>query len=75
MNVVTQPISRLVPDGKDRSGVQVTYVEPYQESYEARHKRPHFERHYNLRKFIYATPFTTGPPSFPFQPVGQGGDG
>ncbi|RZF36641.1 hypothetical protein LSTR_LSTR012320 [Laodelphax striatellus] len=43
----------------DKAYIQITYVEPYFESYEARYRVTHFDRNFNIKRFIYATPFTT----------------
>ncbi|XP_071954468.1 dedicator of cytokinesis protein 7-like [Antedon mediterranea] len=41
-----------------KSYIQVTYVEPYFESFEYDIRRTHFDKSYNLRRFVFATPFT-----------------
>ncbi|EFO23679.1 hypothetical protein LOAG_04806 [Loa loa] len=38
--------------------LQITYVEPYLESWERRRRPTHFERNHKLYRFVYATPFT-----------------
>ncbi|XP_063219662.1 dedicator of cytokinesis protein 7 [Bacillus rossius redtenbacheri] len=43
----------------EKAYIQITYVEPYFEYYEARHRITCFERNFNIKKFVYATPFTT----------------
>ncbi|KAH8283104.1 hypothetical protein KR054_012188, partial [Drosophila jambulina] len=48
-------ISSLDPD---KAYIQITYVEPYFETYEMRHRETYFERNFNIKRFIYATPFT-----------------
>ncbi|CAF1559501.1 unnamed protein product, partial [Adineta ricciae] len=38
--------------------IQVTYVEPYFDTSELQHRPTHFDRNYNLKRFMYASPFT-----------------
>ncbi|GBM46681.1 Dedicator of cytokinesis protein 7 [Araneus ventricosus] len=47
--------SRLNPE---KAYIQITYVEPYFEMFQLRERITHFDRNYNIRCFIYATPFT-----------------
>ncbi|XP_017855271.1 dedicator of cytokinesis protein 7 [Drosophila busckii] len=42
----------------DKAYIQITYVEPFFETYEMRHRETYFERNFNLKRFIFATPFT-----------------
>ncbi|XP_017773052.1 PREDICTED: dedicator of cytokinesis protein 7 [Nicrophorus vespilloides] len=42
----------------DKAYIQITYVEPYFETYELRSRQTHFDKNYNIKRFIYATPFT-----------------
>ncbi|KAL5279484.1 DOCK6 family protein [Megaselia abdita] len=42
----------------EKAYIQITYVEPYFETYELRHRETYFERNFNLKRFIFATPFT-----------------
>ncbi|GBP46866.1 Dedicator of cytokinesis protein 7 [Eumeta japonica] len=42
----------------DKAFIQITYVEPYFEPYELRHRVTHYERNFNIKRFMYATPFT-----------------
>ncbi|KAK5645751.1 hypothetical protein RI129_004215 [Pyrocoelia pectoralis] len=42
----------------DKAYIQITYVEPYFESYEYRYRQTHFDRNFNIKRFMYATPFT-----------------
>ncbi|KAK0179557.1 hypothetical protein PV327_005299 [Microctonus hyperodae] len=44
----------------DKAYVQITYVEPYFEPHELRHRPTIFHRNFNIKRFIYATPFTPG---------------
>nr|XP_018911108.1 PREDICTED: dedicator of cytokinesis protein 7 [Bemisia tabaci] len=39
--------------------IQITYVEPYFDQYEERYRRTHFDKNFNIRRFMFATPFTT----------------
>ncbi|XP_052775389.1 dedicator of cytokinesis protein 7-like isoform X2 [Mya arenaria] len=38
--------------------IQITYVEPYFDSYELRDRFTYFEKNVNIKRFMYATPFT-----------------
>ena len=38
--------------------IQITFVEPYFDRWELRHRPTFFLKHYNLRRFVYSTPFT-----------------
>ncbi|XP_026325619.1 dedicator of cytokinesis protein 7 isoform X2 [Hyposmocoma kahamanoa] len=42
----------------DKAYIQITYVEPYFEAYELRKRVTHYERNFNIKRFMYATPFT-----------------
>ncbi|KAL1374743.1 hypothetical protein pipiens_004833 [Culex pipiens pipiens] len=42
----------------DKTYIQITYVEPYFETYELRYRETYFERNFNIKRFIFATPFT-----------------
>ncbi|KAE8748545.1 hypothetical protein FOCC_FOCC004721 [Frankliniella occidentalis] len=42
----------------DKAYIQITYVEPYFEPYELRHRQTYFDRNFNIKRFVYATPFT-----------------
>ncbi|XP_011501940.1 PREDICTED: dedicator of cytokinesis protein 7 [Ceratosolen solmsi marchali] len=44
----------------DKAFVQITYVEPYFEAYELRHRSTVFHKNFNIKRFMYATPFTPG---------------
>ncbi|KAM3959107.1 LOW QUALITY PROTEIN: dedicator of cytokinesis [Aphomia sociella] len=50
-------VSTLDPD---KAYIQITYVEPYFEPHELRKRVTHYERNYNIKRFMYATPFTLG---------------
>ncbi|XP_046488292.1 dedicator of cytokinesis protein 7 isoform X2 [Neodiprion pinetum] len=47
--------SKLEPD---KAYVQITYVEPYFEPHELRHRPTVFHRNFNIKRFVFATPFT-----------------
>lgn len=38
--------------------IQITYVEPYFDAWELEQKKTSFERNYNIKKFVFSTPFT-----------------
>ncbi|MGH0155770.1 UNVERIFIED_CONTAM: hypothetical protein FKN15_030075 [Acipenser sinensis] len=38
--------------------IQITYVEPYFDSYEMKDRITYYDKNYNLRRFMYCTPFT-----------------
>jgi dedicator of cytokinesis protein 6/7/8 len=38
--------------------LQITFVEPYFEAFELRQRETHFERNFNINRFIFSTPFT-----------------
>uniref|UniRef100_A0A1Q3G270 Putative ph domain-containing protein n=1 Tax=Culex tarsalis TaxID=7177 RepID=A0A1Q3G270_CULTA len=42
----------------EKAYIQITYVEPYFETYELRYRETYFERNFNIKRFIFATPFT-----------------
>ncbi|XP_055386415.1 dedicator of cytokinesis protein 7 [Condylostylus longicornis] len=42
----------------EKAYIQITYVEPYFETWELRHRETYFERNFNIKRFIFATPFT-----------------
>ncbi|XP_022112324.2 dedicator of cytokinesis protein 7 [Pieris rapae] len=42
----------------EKAYIQITYVEPYFEPHELRTRITHYERNYNIKRFMYATPFT-----------------
>ncbi|KAM4052801.1 dedicator of cytokinesis protein 8 isoform 2-T2 [Anomaloglossus baeobatrachus] len=47
--------SKLDPN---KAYIQITFVEPYFEEYEMKYRMTYFEKNYNLRRFLYTTPFT-----------------
>uniref|UniRef100_A0A8C7F1M0 Dedicator of cytokinesis 7 n=1 Tax=Oncorhynchus kisutch TaxID=8019 RepID=A0A8C7F1M0_ONCKI len=42
----------------NKAYVQITYVEPYFDTYEMKDRITYFDKNYNLRRFVYCTPFT-----------------
>lgn len=38
--------------------IQITFVEPYFDDYEMKDRLTNFEKNFNLRRFMYTTPFT-----------------
>ena len=38
--------------------IQITYVEPFFDDYEMKDRLTNFEKNFNLRRFMYTTPFT-----------------
>jgi hypothetical protein len=38
--------------------IQITFVEPYFDEYEMKDRVTYFEKNFNLRRFMYTTPFT-----------------
>ncbi|CAM1319326.1 DOCK6 (predicted) [Pycnogonum litorale] len=47
--------SKLNPE---KAYIQITYVEPYFDSYELRDRITYFDKNYNIKRFVYSTPFT-----------------
>lgn len=43
---------------REKAYIQITYVEPYFDAYEYKDRITYFDKNYNLRRFMYATPFT-----------------
>ncbi|XP_042203401.1 dedicator of cytokinesis protein 7-like isoform X8 [Homarus americanus] len=42
----------------DKACIQITYVEPHFDEYEFRDRVTSFEKNYNIKRFIFSTPFT-----------------
>ncbi|KAI0241313.1 Dedicator of cytokinesis protein 7 [Lamellibrachia satsuma] len=42
----------------EKAYIQITYVEPYFDTYELRDRVTYFDKNYAIKRFIYATPFT-----------------
>nr|XP_022315801.1 dedicator of cytokinesis protein 7-like isoform X2 [Crassostrea virginica] len=53
----SNPVDRESLD-PTKAYIQITYVEPYFDLYEYRTKVTHFERNNNIKRFVFATPFT-----------------
>ncbi|XP_038660625.1 dedicator of cytokinesis protein 8 isoform X1 [Scyliorhinus canicula] len=47
--------SKLDPN---KAYIQITFVEPFFDDYEMKDRITHFEKNFNLRRFMYTTPFT-----------------
>uniref|UniRef100_A0A8D2L2D0 Dedicator of cytokinesis 8 n=1 Tax=Varanus komodoensis TaxID=61221 RepID=A0A8D2L2D0_VARKO len=47
--------SKLDPS---KAYIQITFVEPFFDDYEMKDRVTHFEKNFNLRRFMYTTPFT-----------------
>ncbi|XP_072255666.1 dedicator of cytokinesis protein 6 isoform X5 [Pyxicephalus adspersus] len=47
--------SKLDPN---KAYIQITYVEPYFDTYELKDRVTYFDKNYNLRTFLFCTPFT-----------------
>jgi len=60
-NVVIIKNSNIVEQNKldpNKAYIQITFVEPYFDDYEMRDRITAFEQNFNIRRFIFATPFT-----------------
>ncbi|XP_061756610.1 dedicator of cytokinesis protein 8 isoform X2 [Nerophis ophidion] len=42
----------------NKAYIQITYVEPYFDDYEMKDRLTNFDKNFNLRRFMYTTPFT-----------------
>ncbi|XP_034026414.1 dedicator of cytokinesis protein 8 isoform X2 [Thalassophryne amazonica] len=51
------PVNRKQLD-TNKAYIQITYVEPYFDDYEMKDRLTNFEKNFNLRRFMYTTPFT-----------------
>uniref|UniRef100_A0A6Q2XG36 Dedicator of cytokinesis 8 n=1 Tax=Esox lucius TaxID=8010 RepID=A0A6Q2XG36_ESOLU len=51
------PVDRSKLDA-NKAYIQITYVEPYFDDYEMKDRLTNFEKNFNLRRFMYTTPFT-----------------
>ncbi|XP_075905606.1 dedicator of cytokinesis protein 8 isoform X1 [Nelusetta ayraudi] len=51
------PVDRKQLD-PNKAYIQITYVEPYFDDYEMKDRLTNFEKNFNLRRFMYTTPFT-----------------
>lgn len=54
------PLNQVNPKDLDPkfAYIQVTYVVPYFDEKEQQEKRTDFERHHNINRFVFETPFT-----------------
>lgn len=48
----------VVAPSRFQAYIQITYVEPYFDDYEMKDRLTNFEKNFNLRRFMYTTPFT-----------------
>lgn len=48
----------IVAPSRLQAYIQITYVEPYFDDYEMKDRLTNFEKNFNLRRFMYTTPFT-----------------
>uniref|UniRef100_A0A8D3E0G2 Dedicator of cytokinesis 6 n=1 Tax=Scophthalmus maximus TaxID=52904 RepID=A0A8D3E0G2_SCOMX len=53
----SSPVDRTKLD-PNKAYLQITYVEPYFDTYELKERITYFDKNYNLRTFMYCTPFT-----------------
>uniref|UniRef100_A0A7M4EV02 Dedicator of cytokinesis 7 n=1 Tax=Crocodylus porosus TaxID=8502 RepID=A0A7M4EV02_CROPO len=53
----SNPVDKLKLD-PNKAYIQITYVEPYFDTYEMKDRITYFDKNYNLRRFMYCTPFT-----------------
>uniref|UniRef100_F7D0P5 Dedicator of cytokinesis 7 n=1 Tax=Ornithorhynchus anatinus TaxID=9258 RepID=F7D0P5_ORNAN len=53
----SNPVDKCKLD-PNKAYVQITYVEPYFDTYEMKDRITYFDKNYNLRRFMYCTPFT-----------------
>ncbi|XP_032821878.1 dedicator of cytokinesis protein 7-like isoform X7 [Petromyzon marinus] len=53
----SNPVDRNKLD-PNKAYIQITYVEPYFDMYELKDRITYFDKNYNLRRFLFATPFT-----------------
>lgn len=53
----SNPVDKCKLD-PNRAYIQITYVEPYFDAYEMKDRITYFDKNYNLRRFMYCTPFT-----------------
>ncbi|XP_023577660.1 dedicator of cytokinesis protein 8 isoform X1 [Octodon degus] len=51
------PVDRTKLD-PNKAYIQITFVEPYFDEYEMKDRVTYFEKNFNLRRFMYTTPFT-----------------
>uniref|UniRef100_A0A670JI23 Dedicator of cytokinesis 7 n=1 Tax=Podarcis muralis TaxID=64176 RepID=A0A670JI23_PODMU len=53
----SNPVDKCKLDA-NKAYIQITYVEPYFDTYEMKDRITYFDKNYNLRRFMYCTPFT-----------------
>ncbi|XP_077118085.1 dedicator of cytokinesis protein 6 isoform X6 [Ranitomeya variabilis] len=53
----SNPVDKTKLD-PNKAFIQITYVEPYFDTYELKDRVTYFDKNYNLRTFLFCTPFT-----------------
>ncbi|KAM4677332.1 dedicator of cytokinesis protein 6 isoform 2-T2 [Discoglossus pictus] len=53
----SNPVDKTKLD-PNKAYIQITYVEPYFDTYEFKDRVTYFDKNYNLRTFLFCTPFT-----------------
>ncbi|XP_069623253.1 dedicator of cytokinesis protein 6 isoform X7 [Ranitomeya imitator] len=53
----SNPVDKAKLD-PNKAFIQITYVEPYFDTYELKDRVTYFDKNYNLRTFLFCTPFT-----------------
>ncbi|ERE83064.1 dedicator of cytokinesis protein 7 [Cricetulus griseus] len=53
----SNPVDKCKLD-PNKAYIQITYVEPFFDTYEMKDRITYFDKNYNLRRFMYCTPFT-----------------
>ncbi|XP_073499898.1 dedicator of cytokinesis protein 7 isoform X5 [Phyllobates terribilis] len=53
----SNPVDKCKLDS-NKAFIQITYVEPFFDTYEMKDRITYFDKNYNLRRFMYCTPFT-----------------
>ncbi|XP_072005664.1 dedicator of cytokinesis protein 6 isoform X7 [Engystomops pustulosus] len=53
----SNPVDKTKLD-PNKAYIQITYVEPYFDTYELKDRVTYFDKNYNLRTFLFCTPFT-----------------
>ncbi|XP_078525635.1 dedicator of cytokinesis protein 7 isoform X9 [Lissotriton helveticus] len=53
----SNPVDKCKLD-PNKAFIQITYVEPFFDTYEMKDRITYFDKNYNLRRFMYCTPFT-----------------
>lgn len=56
--MLVQILCKCTNDFVFQAYLQITYVEPFFDTYELKERVTYFDKNYNLRTFMYCTPFT-----------------